>query len=114
MSARGVEGGLLSPAITHEMLRIHAGSYGLGFGVGGEGRSRFFVHPGGNAGFRAILIAFPDVGSGAVVMTNSDNGMELTHEILRAVARVYEWPKTGWSALEPVERRGVVVNGINT
>lgn len=90
-SAAGAEGGLLSPAMTREMLRPQFGSYGLGFGVAGEGKARIFTHGGSNAGFRAMFVGFAGTGQGAVVMTNGDMGDALLQEILRSIARVYGW-----------------------
>jgi hypothetical protein len=39
-----------------------------------------------------LLIGFIDSGKGAVIMTNSDNGNDLIMEVMRAIAREYEWP----------------------
>jgi hypothetical protein len=38
------------------------------------------------------MVAYPELGSGAVVMTNGENGAGLVMEILRAVAAEYGWP----------------------
>jgi len=89
--AAGEQGGVLSPAMAHQMLTDQAGSYGLGFGVGGEGAARIFAHGGSNAGFRAMFVGFVETGKGAVVMTNGDLGGELVQEILRGIAHVYGW-----------------------
>ena len=35
---------------------------------------------------------YPERGDGVVVMTNGDEGSALMMEVVRAVARVYEWP----------------------
>ena len=43
-------------------------------------------------GFRCQMIAYVESGRGAVVMTNSDNGVRLAAEILRSIAREYAWP----------------------
>jgi hypothetical protein len=60
-------------------------------------RSRFccsrrarFSKEGDIAGFKAIMICYCS-GRGIVFMTNSDNGMALALEIMRAVERVYGW-----------------------
>jgi CubicO group peptidase (beta-lactamase class C family) len=105
----GLSGPVLAPATARQMLTLQppADSYGLGFGVGGEGGSRFFTHPGGNAGYVANLVVFAETGQGAVVLANREGAVELTHEILRAVARTYGWPATGWNALQPTERVAV-------
>ena len=91
-SAVGHEGGLLSPAMTRQMLTRHGGSYGLGFNLAGEGEGRIFRHSGANMGFRAQLAAYAETGQGAVVMTNSDAGDELIGEIMRSIAQTYGWP----------------------
>jgi len=51
----------------------------------------FFSHSGGNEGFRCFLLAFAYSGKGAVVMTNSDDGMDLIGEIMRSIAVTYDW-----------------------
>ena len=89
--AGGVEGGVISPAMAREMLTPQGGSYGLGFGVRGEGESRIFAHGGSNVGFRAFFIGFVETGQGAVVMTNGDMGDALVQEIIRGISRVYGW-----------------------
>lgn len=91
-SAAGREGGVLSPAMTRQMLTRHGGPYGLGFNLVGEGDGRIFRHSGANMGFRAQLVAYTATGQGAVVMTNSDSGAELADEIMRSIAVTYGWP----------------------
>ncbi|CAN5744330.1 hypothetical protein BH23GEM9_BH23GEM9_11110 [soil metagenome] len=84
-------GSILSPATAREMLTVQAGAYGLGFGLEpGDGWTGF-SHGGANEGYRALLYAMTN-GRGAVVMTNGDNGSPLAAEILRAIAREYDWP----------------------
>jgi hypothetical protein len=41
-----------------------------------------------------VLIAYED-GEGAVVMTNSDSGVELAWDVMRTIAHVYQWPDFG-------------------
>lgn len=89
--AAGAEGGVISPAMTRDMLTSQGGSFGLGFGLGGEGEARMFTHGGSNVGFRAMFIGFVETGQGAVVMTNGDMGDALLQEIVRSIARVYGW-----------------------
>lgn len=94
----GETGRILTPETARRMLATQAGSYGLGFGVNGEGDSLRFEHGGANQGFRAYLLALAKTGKGVVVMTNGENGGELGLEILRAVAREYGLP--GYAARE--------------
>lgn len=65
---------------------------GLGFRLEGEGRSARFSHHGGNTGYRCFIVAYNELGQGAIVMTNSDNGFELVQEIIRSIAKEYGWP----------------------
>ena len=92
-AAAGHVNRLFTPALVADMLTPRAGgSYGLGLGISGEGQAQRFGHGGANEGFRCELVAYTHRGQGAVVMTNSDNGSQLTGEILRAIAAEYGWP----------------------
>jgi CubicO group peptidase (beta-lactamase class C family) len=84
--------GILSRAMTRQMLTIQAGDYGLGFGVQHGHGWISFSHGGANEGFRAMFIAFADRAQGAVIMTNGDAGATLAAEIMRSIAREYDWP----------------------
>lgn len=98
-SAAGEAGALLSPTTAREMLTVQAGSYGLGFGLAGEGDARRFAHGGSNAGFRALFVGTVTTGKGAVIMTNADLGGPLIDEIIRGIAHVY-----GWTGYEPAQK----------
>ena len=101
----GTEGGVISPAMAREMLTLQVGTYGLGFGLGGEGESRIFAHGGSNVGFRAMFIGFVETGQGAVVMTNGDMGDALVQEIVRGISRVY-----GWQQFKTTEKKIVSID----
>ena len=58
-----------------EMLTPQVGGWGLGLDLGGKGEAAQFRHGGGNEGFRCAMFAFKESGRGAVIMTNSDNGV---------------------------------------
>ena len=90
---------LLPREMATRMLRPVMDDYGLGVGSTGSGSDAQFTHSGGNAGFRCLLVAFKDIASGVVVMTNGDRGTTIAPEIVRAVAREYRW-----AGLSPVER----------
>jgi CubicO group peptidase (beta-lactamase class C family) len=97
-AAAGEPGGILSQAMAREALtpqiaRETGGHLGLGFMLSGSEEGRRFGHSGGNEGFRCLLTAYRDSGSGAVVMTNSDEGMPLVEEIFNAIAREFDWPE---------------------
>jgi CubicO group peptidase (beta-lactamase class C family) len=95
----GGDGALLSPDLAREMLTPQIATtdriggldhLGLGLFLADEGRR--FGHSGGNEGFKCHLLAYRDVGQGAVVMTNSDNGAWLTQRAFAAIASAQDWP----------------------
>jgi CubicO group peptidase (beta-lactamase class C family) len=83
---------VLKAGTVQQMLTAVLDNYGLGFGLRETGAARSFSHGGANAGYRCMLFAYRDSGSGAVVMTNSDNGNVITSEVLRSIASEYGWP----------------------
>ena len=88
---------LLSQATAKEMLTRQPNShFGLGFEVHGEGDALAFGHDGATDGFQADFICFPNLGMGgmgAIVMTNSENGMRLMREIFSSIAHNYDYPE---------------------
>lgn len=69
----------------------HPSPVGLGLFVQRRNGTAYFMHTGGNAGFRCILAASEKGGYGVAVMTNSDNGNVLYTELLRSIAFEYRW-----------------------
>lgn len=67
-------------------------SYGLGFGVDGDGDAARFGHGGSNQGFRARWDVYRHGGRGVAVMTNGDRGGALAGEIVRSIAAAFGWP----------------------
>lgn len=96
---------VLSQAMVNQMLTKQSGDYGLGIGLGGEGRNATFSHGGSNEGFKCNLFAYSETGQGAVVMTNGDLGGQLAGEIFRSIAVEYGWPD-----FKPAERAVAKVN----
>ncbi len=83
---------ILDQKIITQMLARDADDMGLGPGVHGAGSALHFDHAGWNHGFRAYLVMYPRLGKGVVVMANGDDGDLLINEIVRSVARTYQWP----------------------
>ncbi|MCX6574136.1 MAG: serine hydrolase, partial [Candidatus Aminicenantes bacterium] len=102
-SRRGASS-VLSQARALEMTTAQKPGYGLGLSLDGFGKTASFGHGGSNEGFKCQMAAFFEGGRGAVVMTNGDQGSFLAGEILRAVAREYDWP-----SFKPVEKKVVAV-----
>ena len=98
---------ILSQPMMRQMLTHQKGNFGLGFGLEDPGHAASFGHGGANEGFRCNLQAYTDSQSdeGVAIMTNSDAGGQLSSEIIRAIAREYNWPD-----LQPQERKVVTVD----
>lgn len=91
-SYRGEDNSLLKQESAKTMMTRVPGAGGIGIGIDGKGNAFRFRHTGGNAGFVCYAVSFADIGRGAVIMTNSDNGFPLIHEIIRAISKEYNWP----------------------
>lgn len=87
--AAGADSGVLSPAMTRTMLTPVKNDYALGLDIHDEGKG--FGHGGSNMGFKAFMIGWAEGGDGAVILTNGDNGGELTEALTRAIAHEYQW-----------------------
>jgi CubicO group peptidase (beta-lactamase class C family) len=102
---KGRSGRLLTPASVRLMLSKEVdldpqifgipAADGLGVFLTGSGNGFCFSHPGYNSpGSSSWLLAYPELGQGAVIMTNGAKGELLTLEIIAALAAVYGWPET--------------------
>lgn len=91
-SEAGTSDSILSSQMTKTMLTRGLGETGLGFFVEQQPDRTSFSHSGGNKGFRTLLFGYTKTGQGAVVLTNSDNGMALIEEIFTSIAAEYNWP----------------------
>ncbi|MBS1542952.1 MAG: beta-lactamase family protein [Bacteroidetes bacterium] len=65
---------------------------GIGFFLEQKGDSARFRHGGWDEGFVTELVAYRHIGKGAVIMVNSNQGVDIMDEILRAIAAEYQWP----------------------
>lgn len=93
---------LLSQAAAREMLapvmpgQDLSGDFGgqpaMTFVVSGPGKPFWFNHGGGTAGYRCLMVMYPETGDGAVFMTNSNMGFGVGLEMMRAASAVYNWP----------------------
>jgi CubicO group peptidase (beta-lactamase class C family) len=71
--------------------------FAVGFGVSREQGGIAITHDGANEGYRSEFVAVPHLGQGVVLLTNSDNGLELTAAVVDEVAGQFSWPWTGWA-----------------
>ena len=90
-SLAGKSNRILSKNMTSQMLSKQFQNWGLGAAVTMKGQTVEFSHGGVDEGFEAYWVGFSD-GRGAAVMTNGDRGSEFAMEIIRSIAREYDWP----------------------
>jgi uncharacterized protein DUF3471/beta-lactamase family protein len=83
---------ILSMKSINQMLTPQIDNVALGWLVDGKDDSARFSFAGSNVGYKSRMVAYMNSGRGVVVMTNGENGAELTTEILRSVAAEYGWP----------------------
>lgn len=92
LAYNGRTGQILTPTMVRTMLSPQIGTQGLGFMLGNDGANRFYVsHWGATEGYQTMLIAYPKRGQGAIIMTNSDNGILLIEETLKSLSVTYGW-----------------------
>lgn len=89
---------VLSAAMARQMLTPGMNHWGLGPATGGSPEHPYFTHGGANEGFRCNFMAYEN-SDGVFIMTNGDNGGDVAEELLRTVAREYNWPD-----FQPVQR----------
>ena len=102
LSVQGNSNKILKSEFEEKMMTPYiGGSYGLGWGVRKMGDAVYFQHDGGNEGFSCSLVAHIKRGYGAVVMINA-NSVGIIPEIMRSIAREYEWENYLPAPYEPV------------
>jgi CubicO group peptidase (beta-lactamase class C family) len=91
LSLAGKSNKVLSKETTTKMVTpFISDNVGMGFFIEKHGKATYFGHGGADEGFRAQLLVNRDKGYGAAVMVNSDDG-EIMNEIIRAIAKEYQW-----------------------
>ncbi|MFP2923973.1 serine hydrolase [Pyxidicoccus sp. 3LG] len=91
---------VVSQAMAKQMLTKQSESFGIGFQVW-DGSDRF-GHGGSNEGFRSLLVAFADSGSGMALMANSDNGGLLIERVAASITAEYGWKSFAPEQQEPL------------
>ncbi len=94
-SWKGDNGAILTRQTAKQMLTIQKAPYGLGVELQGSGPALEFSHGGSNSGFRALVVMFPAVGKGAVVMANGDRADAVIGDLITSIASEYHWPSRG-------------------
>ncbi len=70
---------------------VGVGPFAVGFTIEKIGEGWYFGHGGSNWGFQSDMIAHRVKGYGFVIMTNSDSGGRLAHELRDRIAHAYAW-----------------------
>ncbi len=84
---------VLSREMARQMVTVQKGNHGLGPALNNAGKeSARFDHGGTDLGFEAIFMAYCNRGQGVVVMMNANRTRPLALELIRAIAREYNWP----------------------
>jgi CubicO group peptidase (beta-lactamase class C family) len=87
-----------SRVIADEAHDLH---WGLGWGVTGS-QPPVFLHWGSNPGFKSLAVGMPESRRGFVILTNSDNGLELATVLAtRMIGR--DVPALGFFMLHPTD-----------
>ncbi|MCP3063484.1 serine hydrolase [Myxococcus sp. K38C18041901] len=90
-ATKGQSKRVVSQAMAKQMLTRQPESEAFGIGFMRNPGQGWFGHGGANEGYRAVMVAFAESGSGIVVMTNSDNGSRLFERLVASAISVYGW-----------------------
>jgi CubicO group peptidase (beta-lactamase class C family) len=104
---------VLSAEMARQMLTEQKGSYGLGPGVAGSGRTLRFSHGGRDEGFDAFLVAYAETGDGLAIMVNANDNSRAVSRIINFIARKYNWPEYPMPAPEVVTQAVVAADVLN-
>lgn len=83
---------VFSKGVINELFNQEIESHFYGFRTLATGDNLAIAHYGGTQGYRSAMVLDVTTGNGAVILTNSNNGSLLTADILRSVAKHYQWP----------------------
>ncbi len=91
-AAAGKSSTIISATLSKSLFTPQIGNSAFVGPINGMGDARWFSSGGSTMGYRSFMVFFPERGQGAIVMSNSDNGHYLAMEIMRGIARIYDWP----------------------
>ena len=88
---------VLSQATVRQLLTVQnpvlSKTDGLGVFLFGSGRKLGFDHSGRNEGFDSEMVALPRLRKGAVIMINANEDTGAIKDIIKAIAKEYDWNK---------------------
>lgn len=83
---------IVSQKAAETLFTRNRGVMGYGFMIRLHGDSTAIAFGGGNKGYSCNIFSYFKLGSGVVIMGNSDNA-EIMGEILRSMSKQYSWPE---------------------
>ena len=92
LSLRGESNRVLSAENAELLVTEVKRDYGLGFDLWADRGQVYFGHHGANDGFRCRMVASRTLGYGVIILTNSDNGLELADAVVKLVGEREGWP----------------------
>lgn len=92
LSLQGESNRVLNPENTELLLTEVKRDYGLGFNLWTHRGQPYLGHYGANDGFRCRMVASRVGGYGVVILTNSDNGHELSDAVVELIGEREGWP----------------------
>jgi len=92
LSLRGESNSVLSRANTEQLVTEIKNDHSLAFYERSIRGQPYLWHASANDGFRGGMAAHRTLGHGVVVLTNSDNGLELTEAIIDVIGKREGWP----------------------
>lgn len=87
----GQPGALLPADLARQMVSLHAGSWGLGLKISGQGSDQIFSHGGENYGYECALLGTVGGRNAAAVMTSSDQGVPVLEAMAAAISINTSW-----------------------
>jgi hypothetical protein len=93
-------------------LSRHWDNMGLGFIMSDKGDRIALSFSGGNHGYTCDVYSYLHLGSGAVIMTNSDNGGPLIEEIYSSISQEYNWAFWKPDTISPIILDTSIINEI--
>jgi CubicO group peptidase (beta-lactamase class C family) len=94
LAVAGMPGAILSQKLAGEMVteQVRGSGWGLGLELAGTGAGKCFGHRGRNRGYVCEFSATVALGPAIAVMTGTDQGAMIIHDVLPAVRGLLKWP----------------------
>ena len=91
LSLRGESNHVLSEENAELLLREVKREYAFGFNLWSHRAQPYFGHSGANDEFRGRMVAHRTEGYAVVILTNSDNGLEMSDAVVRLIGQREGW-----------------------